>query len=83
MTFRRRRRPIVWPQLFGCGYCHQTSFAGPPHGDQPCPLKTMVDDAYVSMLGAQQAAYERQGFAMNDMAATFRQALDDDSEAGS
>ncbi len=76
----------VAPNVVGwvaCGYCHAISLGAPPHGQgQPCPLKVEYEAAYMKMLDAQTASYDRSGFAMNDMTAVLRKMTGQDEEGG-
>jgi hypothetical protein len=72
---------VLKGQLVTCQYCHAIKFGAVPHGDGgPCPLKMKVDEAYVSMLDAQRAAYLRQGVAMEDMSGAFGRITGADEE---
>lgn len=58
-----------------CSICGAVGWGKWPHPEgEPCPQKVFIDEAYVAMLDAQRAYYERAAFSSVDFGELLRQA---------
>lgn len=72
---------MTTPKWFQCGFCFaQRLGLEPVHGDDPCPWKIAEVEATLAALASQQASYERQGFAMNDMTSMLKKMTGQDDD---